>query len=102
MMCFFSKVWIDKRTHIQSEITGIRLQTNDKLLTLFKRLQRLMPSTKESQGDSKRFIDISFHIKLLTLVICDTVPGIQSNGKENNDCICVFSVFIFINCINSW
>jgi hypothetical protein len=75
LFLFISKVLISKTIHVQFEITGIRLQTNDRLLTLFERLQRLIPSPRKSREDSKYLIEISLHIKLLTLVICDTVPG---------------------------
>jgi hypothetical protein len=72
---FFLKVLISKLIHIQSEITGLRLQTNDRLLKLFTCLQRLIPSSRQSQTDSKHLIEISLHMKSLTMVICDTVPG---------------------------
>jgi hypothetical protein len=72
---FFLKVLISKLIHIQSEITGLRLQTNDRLLKLFTCLQRFIPSSRQSQTDSKHLIEISLHMKSLTMVICDTVPG---------------------------
>ncbi|CAF4617966.1 unnamed protein product, partial [Rotaria sp. Silwood2] len=61
-------------THIQIEITGIRLQSNHILISFLKRLQIILSSSKKTKTNSNRFIEISLHMKSVTVVICDTVP----------------------------
>ncbi|CAF1097053.1 unnamed protein product, partial [Rotaria sordida] len=61
-------------THIQIEITGIRLQSNYILISLLKRLQIILSSLRKSKTNSNRSIEISLHMKSVTVVICDTVP----------------------------
>ena len=62
---------MSKSIHIQSEITGIRLQLNQMFLSLFKRLQMKKFSSKKSNN----LIEFSLHLKNVSIVICDSVPG---------------------------
>jgi hypothetical protein len=66
---------MNKSINIQSEITGIRLQSNNIFLSLLKRLQTVIPSSTKTKTSSNYPLEISLHIKLITIVICDSVPG---------------------------
>lgn len=72
---FVSKILINKSIHIQSEITGIRFQSNNIFISLLKRLQMIMPSSRKMKRNSNYLIDISLHMKTTTIVVCDSVPG---------------------------
>ncbi|CAF0759960.1 unnamed protein product [Adineta ricciae] len=62
---------LNQAIQIQSDIDGLRVQSNQILIRLLKRLQtmRSNPSTKSS-----RLIDLSFQMKTISLVICDSLP----------------------------
>ncbi|CAF1993052.1 unnamed protein product [Rotaria magnacalcarata] len=61
-------------THIQIELTGIRLQSNSSLVSVLQRLQLILPSLRKSTTKSNRSIELSVHMKFVTVVICDSVP----------------------------
>ncbi|CAF1319950.1 unnamed protein product [Adineta steineri] len=72
-------ILISKSIHIQSDITGIRLQSNHILISLLKRLRTMSVSSTKTippptKTDSNRSIELSLYMKSVTIVICDTVP----------------------------
>jgi hypothetical protein len=71
----FFKVLIASTIHIQSEITGIRLQSNLVLITFLKRIQTIFSSSTKQKTNSNRLIEFSLHMRFITIVIYDTVPG---------------------------
>jgi len=61
---------------IKSEINGMRLQIDQVFFTIYKRLQTMIHSSKISnQNSNSSRIELSLHMKSLSIIICDTKPS---------------------------
>ncbi|UJR27464.1 hypothetical protein I4U23_008751 [Adineta vaga] len=79
--CLFSlpnasfTILMNQIIQIQSDINGLRVQSNQILFNLLKRFQTIRSnSSTKSQLKSNRSIDLSLQMKTISLVICDSLP----------------------------
>ena len=72
-----SKIVIGPSSRISADTSGIRLQSNAMLIALCKRLQRVFSAVKKEKHstENRRVMDVSVHLRMISIVICDTVPG---------------------------